>query len=136
MTMTNRHDRRAEAARLRKLRARNPGAKAAEALIAELQEGNEALQRHNTVLEYAVRAAQIASQIKVIEPTPDHESIEGDPNWERSKLIAEAEQKAEIGRANLAAAYLDMCDLFAKFDEPVSDLTIVPANAVPQLRVR
>jgi hypothetical protein len=132
--MSNRHDRRAQSAQLRKLRAKNPQAKIAEALLSEFAQANEALQRSNTYLEYATRAAQNASTITVIPLPEGHEAIDGDPNWERSALIAEATEKIERGKANLAAAFLDACSVLEKLDEPVSDIQVV--SAIPNLNLR
>jgi len=130
----NRKDRRADAARLRKLRAKDPNSRQVQALLAEFQAVQEALQRANTYLEYAQRAGAAASTIPVIDPGPDHEAIEGDPNWERNKLIAEAEAKTNAGRANLAAAFLDACEVLERFNEPASDIQVV--SSLPSANLR
>jgi hypothetical protein len=130
--MSNRKDRRAQASQLRKLRARNPQAKVAEALMNEFAQANEALQRTNTYLEYATRAAAMASSIKEAPLPEGWTEADGDPNWERTKLISEAESKIDAGRAQTAAAFLDACEVLERFDEPVSDLVIVPS--LPNIR--
>ena len=130
----NRKERRSESVRLRKLRAKNPNVAVAEELIRELQVGNEQLQRVMNRLEYANRAAQVASTIPVLAKSEDWTESDGEPNWERDKLLTEAKAAIEDLTPALAGAYLDMVELIGKLDEPISDLTVVGAGAVRSIR--
>ena len=118
----NRKERRAEEARLRKLRARDPESSAAAALLKRVQEAQGIAQRHHNALEMATKALQIASTLPEVAKPEDWEPSMGNPNFERDALLADGEALRIQAAKNFGAALLDVVELLNEFDEPAPSI--------------
>jgi hypothetical protein len=126
----NRHDRRAQEARLRKLRARDPKSASVKLVIEEINEAQQVAGRYAQMVEFALKALQTASSIPVIEKPEGWEPTDGNPNFERDDLLEEAQELHTAAQKNFAGALIDIVRAFQKFDEPAPAITVVPASAL------